>query len=98
MRKVYHTESKSSGLLVALIFAFGMTAVLFCILPFSHIVAKPGRNLELRKTSAADLPPPPEQEPPPPPPQIEEPQEPPPAPQLAETPQQIPLTADLDVA
>jgi protein TonB len=98
MRKVYHNENTSVGLPVVLAFALGLTAILFCTLPFSHLVAKPGRNLELRKTSAADLPPPVEQDPPPPPPQTEPPPEPPPVPQLAESPQQIPLTADLDVA
>jgi len=71
---------------------------LFCVLPFSHLVNKPTRTLELRKTSAADLPPPAEQSTPPPPQEEEKPQEAPPAPQLADAPQQIPLTADLEVA
>lgn len=39
--------------------------------PLSHIIAKPSRALELRKTSAVDLPPPPEEQPPEAPPEPE---------------------------
>jgi protein TonB len=76
----------------------GLTAILFGIIPFAHQIAKPERSLELRKTSAADLPPPVEEETTPPPPEAEKPPEAPPEPQLAEAPRQIPLSADLDVA
>ena len=75
-----------------------IAAVIFCVLPFSHMVNKPSRTLELRKTSAADLPPPAEEQAPPPPPEAVKAPEAPPEPQLADTPQQIPLSADLDVA
>jgi protein TonB len=98
MRKVYHSESSSSGLIISLIASVGLTVVLFSIIPFSHVIAKPGRSLELRKASAADLPPPVEEQPDAPPPEIEAPPEAPPAPQLTEAPQRIPLSADLDVA
>jgi len=98
MRKVYQPKNNSVGLAAAVAIAAGMTAILFCALPFSHIVNKPTKSLELRKASAADLPPPVEQQAPPPPPEKEKSDEPPPAPQLAETPQQIPLSADLEVA
>jgi protein TonB len=98
MRKVYQPGVNSVGLAAAVAIAAGMTAILFCVLPFSHIVNKPSRTLELRKASAAELPPPVEQQAPPPPPAVEKPHEAPPEPQLAETPQQIPLSADLEVA
>jgi protein TonB len=75
-----------------------ITGVLFGLLPFSHMVAKPTRTLELRKTSIADLPPPVDDPPPAPPMEAEPPPAAPPQPQLAETPQQIPLSADLEVA
>jgi len=98
MRKVYHSESSSVGVVFSIIFSVGLTAILFGVLPFAHRIAKPDRSLELRKTSVADLPPPVEEEPPAPPPDAEKPPEAPPEPQLAETPQQIPLSADLDIA
>lgn len=97
MRKVFHNKSQSSGLPIALAGAAAITAALFCILPFSHLVNKPTRTLELRKTSAANLPPPPEQETPPPTVEEQKPEA-QPEPQLAETQQRIPLTADLEVA
>lgn len=97
MRKVYQNEKNSAGFAVALFCSVGLTAVLFGVIPFAHRIAKSERTLELRKTSAVDLPPPTEDTPPP---QVEE-QKPPeaaPEPQLAETAQQIPLSADLEVA
>jgi protein TonB len=98
MRKVYHSERSSVGLAVSVALSVGVTAILFGALPFAHRIAKPERTLELRKTSAADLPPPVEQEAPPPPEEENKPPEAPPEPQLADVPQQIPLTADLEVA
>ena len=98
MRKVYQSEKSTRGLAVAVLMAVGLTGLLFATLPFTHMIAKPTRTLELRKTSAADLPPPVEPEAPPPPPEADKPPEAPPEPKLAEMPQQIPLTADLDVA
>ncbi len=97
MRKVYQNEKNSAGFAVALLCSVGLTAVLFGVIPFAHRIAKSERTLELRKTSAADLPPPVEDTPPP---QVEEvkPPEAAPEPQLAEAPQQIPLSADLEVA
>lgn len=98
MRKVYHTKSNFTGLSAAIGIAAGMTAVIFCIIPFSHIVNKPGQTFEIVKSSAVDLPPPAEEKAPPPPEEVEKPPEAPPEPQLADTPQQIPLSADLEVA
>jgi protein TonB len=98
MRKVYHTGRSAVGFAVSLAFSVGVTAVLFGLLPFAHRIAKPDRTLELRKTSAADLPPPAEEQEAPPPPEAEKPPEAPPEPQLAEMPQQIPISADLEVA
>lgn len=97
MRKVYHNESSTTGMLAAVIFALGFTALLFGLIPFAHRINKPERTLELRKTGAVDLPPQNEEVPPP---TVEE-QKPPEAsqePQLAEAPQAVPLSADLEVA
>jgi protein TonB len=98
MRKVYQNEKSSSGLAISVFFAVGLTALLFVTLPFAHRIARPERSLELRKTSAADLPPPQEEETPPPPVEEDKPPEAPAEPQLADTPQQIPLSADLEIA
>jgi len=98
MRKVYQSNPSSLALPFSIIMALGVAGILFCILPFSHIVNRPTRNLELRKTSATDLPPPQEEHAPPPPPEAPKKDEAPPDPQLADTPQQIPLSADLEVA
>jgi protein TonB len=99
MRKVYHhTHTSRAGLALTVVASVAVTAIVFGIIPFSHVIAKPGRQVELRKASAVDLPPPAPEEPPPPPPDAEPPPEAPPEPQLAERPQPIPLTADLDVA
>ena len=99
MRKVYHVESDSRGLAGALAISLGITSVIFCIIPFSHLVNKPTHTLELRKTSAADLPPPADDKAQPPEKAPEKPQEAAPEPQLAESKEQaLPITADLDVA
>lgn len=97
MRKVYQNENSATGLLAAVVFALGFTALLFGLIPFAHRINKPERTLELRKTSAVDLPPQNEETPPP----VVEQQKPPeasPEPQLTETPQSVPLSADLEVA
>jgi protein TonB len=98
MRKVYHTKGNLSGLPAALTAGLGLTAIIFCILPFSHLVNKPTRTLELRKTSAVDLPPPAEDTPPPPPVEEAPPPEAPPPPRLADAAQAVPITADLELA
>jgi len=98
MRKVYDTKSNSSGVPMAVAAGATITAIIFCVLPFSHMVNKPNRTLELRKTTAADLPTPVEEKAPPPPPDPAKQPDAPAEPQLADAPQQIPLSADLDVA
>ncbi|MBC8095729.1 MAG: energy transducer TonB [Akkermansiaceae bacterium] len=98
MRKVYQNESRFARLPVAIIFGVGFTAVLFGFIPFAHRIAKPERSLELRTTSAVELPPPVEEVMDTPPPELEKPPEAPPEPLLADVPQQIPLSADLEVA
>lgn len=98
MRKVYQNENSSYRLPIATIIGVGITATLFGILPFSHMVNKPTRTLELRKAATLDLPPPEEEQAPPPIEEAQKPPEAPPEPKLAETPQQIPISADLDVA
>jgi len=98
MRKVYHSKGSSIGLPFAVACSAGLTAIIFCVIPFSHLVNKPSHTLELRKTSAADLPPPAEEKSPTPPAEPEKRPDAPPEPQLADTPQQIPINGDLDVA
>jgi periplasmic protein TonB len=99
MRKVYHNERSFTGLMVALLLGVGVTAVLFGILPFSHIIAKPKAALEIRKASAVDVPPPVEQEAQPETPQEEKAEEKQAEPQLAaETAEAIPLSPSLDLA
>ncbi len=99
MRKVYQVEKSSTGLIAAVAISLSITAVIFCIIPFSHLVNKPSRTLELRKTSAADMPPPKEDENHQQEQEKEKPPEAPPQPQLADAPQQqIQISADLEVA
>jgi protein TonB len=98
MRKVYHSEKSSVGLMTAVIFSVGLTGCLFGIIPFAHQIARPERSLELRKTSAVEQTPEVEEQAPPPQVEEEKPPEAPPEPLLADTPQQIPLSADLEVA
>jgi periplasmic protein TonB len=98
MRNVYQPEKNPSGLVLSILFSVGLTGLLFGLLPFAHRVARPERQLELRKTSATDLPPPDETETPPPPIEAERPPDAPPEPQLSEAPPQIPLSADLELA
>jgi protein TonB len=99
MRKVYQQQKGIGSLVMAISFSVVVTAGLFAFLPFAHQIAKPQRSLELRKTSAADLPPPVEDNTPPPP-TVEEqkPPEAPAEPQLTDVPQQIPLSANLEIA
>ena len=98
MRKVYQNEKSATGLALSVFFAVGLTAILFVTIPFAHRIARHEPGLELRKTSAAELPPPDKEEAPPPPVEENRPPESKPEPQLAEAPQQIPLSADLEIA
>jgi protein TonB len=98
MRKVYHAKSSFAGLPAAIGIAASLTAIIFCIIPFSHIVNKPGHTFEIVKSSAVDLPPPAEEQAQAPPPEPEKKKEKEAEPQLAETQQQIPLSADLEIA
>ena len=66
MRKVYEPKGNAVGLPLAVGISAAMTAMIFCIIPFSHLVNKPVRTLELRKAGAVDLPPPVEDQSPPP--------------------------------
>jgi protein TonB len=97
MRKVYQQKSHAAGLSFAVAMGASITALIFCILPFSHFINRQNHTLELRKTMATELPPTDEQQAPPPP-EPPKPPEKPPEPQLADTQQQIPLSADLEVA
>ena len=98
MRKVYHTPSSGAGLSAAIAIGAGLAGLLFCILPFSHLVNKPSKTVELRKTGTTETPPEVEEEIAPPPTEMERPPEAAPEPQLAEMQQAVPLTADLEVA
>ncbi len=97
MRKVYHQKSYAAGLSFAIGMGAAITALIFCILPFSHFINRQNHTLELRKTTATDLPPEKEEQAPPPPEPPKQPEK-PPEPQLADMQQQIPLSADLEVA
>ncbi|MBL9136019.1 MAG: energy transducer TonB [Verrucomicrobiales bacterium] len=98
MRKVFQPSHGATSVLASLSIAAGITALIFAVIPFSHVVAKPSRVLELRKTSVTDMPPPQAEEPPPPPEQESKAEDiaPPVAPDVA--PPAAPLMADLDVA
>lgn len=98
MRRVYHQESHTVALLVAISCGIAFTGMLFVVIPFAHQIAKPERTLELRKGGVVDLPPPTQDETPPPAPPAEE-KAPEVAPELAEAqPQALPISADLEVA
>lgn len=98
MRKVYQASGSNRGLVISLVASVATTFSIFLILPFTHIVARPERTLELRKTSAVDLPPPIEETPPPPPEAEAKAEDTPPPPSMDDAPQQVPMMADLDVA
>lgn len=98
MRKVYHTPSSGAGLAGAIAIGAGLAGLLFCILPFSHLVNKSNKMVELRKTGSVELPPEPDEDLAPPPQELERPPDAAPEPQLADTPQAVPLSADLEVA
>lgn len=99
MRKVYQPEAGAGGFLLSAVAAAALTAAIFCVIPFSHVIAKPSRTLELRKTSVANLPPPVEEDLTPPPTPEEQPAEDLAPPAMAEeSPPMAPLVADLDVA
>ena len=97
MRKVYTATGSGWAALASISFSVIATLAIFLILPFTHIVARPERHLELRKTSAVDIPPPVEE---PPQPQEEQAKEEdvPPPPAMDDAPQSVPVMADLDVA
>ena len=96
MRKVYQHSESQRGVWIAMATSVVMTFSIFLVLPFTHVVARPERTLELRKASVADIPPPAEEEPPPPPEQEKPQEDTPPPPSLADTPQQVPVMADLE--
>lgn len=98
MRKVYHQEKSSTGMIGALILGVGLAGILFCTIPFTHMISKPPSVVQLVRASTADLPPPKENEPPPAAPEPDKPQEAPPELKLADAPQQVALSADLEVA
>lgn len=96
MRKVYHASRGKEKWLQAIVISVVFSAGLFCVIPFSHVVAKPTRMLEIRKTTVTDLPPPVEEKPPPPP--DAPPQETAPPALAEEAPAPVPLMADLEIA
>src|SRR5262245_22745933 len=98
MRKVYQTPNNTAGVAAAIAIGAGMAGLLFCVLPFSHLVNKRSDTVSLRKMGTAELPPTPPEDVAPPPKELERPPEAPPEPQLADTPQAVPLSADLEVA
>lgn len=97
MRKVYQSSGSHWGVGLSILLSLISTGLIFMALPFTHVVARPDRHLELRKATTADLPPPVEEEPPKPP-EDQAKEEAPPPPTMDDAPQQVPLMADLDVA
>lgn len=98
MRKVYQPDERKGGPVASVLISVAITSLLFVAIPFSHVMAKPSRALELRKTSVTDLPPP-EAEAPPPPPEAETKAEEVAPPTLGDdAAPPAPLMADLDVA
>lgn len=97
MRKVYHAPQNLLGMSVAVSLSGALTLVIFGIIPFSHLVNKPGRTIEIVKTGTVEIPPP-AQDQTPPPPEPEKPADTVTEPQLVEAPQQVPISADLEVA
>ncbi len=98
MRKVYQKETSLAGVAVAVMLGVLVTAVLFGIIPFSHLVAKPKSLVQLTTAKTAEVPPKVDNEPAPPAPEPEKKEETPPELKLAEAPQQIAISADLEVA
>lgn len=83
---------------MAVLLGVGITGVLFGIIPFSHIIAKPKSLVQLTSAKLADLPPPAKADEPPPTPEPEKEKEAPPELKLDAPPQQIAISADLEVA
>jgi protein TonB len=98
MRKVYQAEKSSTGIALAVLLGVAITAALFAIIPFSHLVAKPKSLVQLTSAKTAEVPPKVDNEPPPPAPEPEKKEEAPPELKLAEAPQQITINADLEIA
>ncbi len=98
MRKVYQKETSLVGIAIAVMLGVLVTVVLFVIIPFSHLVAKPKSLVQLTSAKTADVPPKVDNEPPPPAPEPEKKEETPPELKLTEAPQQIAISADLEVA
>lgn len=98
MRKVYQQEKSKTGLAMAVLLGVGIAGVLFAIIPFSHLVAKPKSLVQLHTAKTIDVPPKEDNEPPPPAPEPEKKEEAPPELKLAEAPQQIAISAEFEVA
>ncbi|HWN97625.1 MAG TPA: energy transducer TonB [Methylomirabilota bacterium] len=98
MRKVYQVEKSTTGIAMAVLLGVAITGVLFAIIPFSHIIAKPKSLVQLTTARTIEVPPKVDNEPPPPAPEPEQKEEAPPELKLAEAPQQITINADLEIA
>jgi protein TonB len=98
MRKVYQKQTSVVGVAMAIMLGVLVTAVLFVIIPFSHLVAKPKSLVQLTTAKTIEVPPKVDNEPPPPAPEPEKKEETPPELKLADVSQQIAISADLEVA
>lgn len=82
---------------MAVLLGVGITGILFCIIPFSHLVAKPKSLIQLTSAKTIEAPPKAENEPPPPAPEPEKKDEAPPDLKLNDAPEQIAINAVLEV-
>jgi periplasmic protein TonB len=96
MRKVYQKESNLAGIVVAIMLGAAVTCVLFGIIPFSHMIAKPKSLVQLTSAKTIETPPKVENEPPAPEPEPEKKEEAPPELKLVDAPQKIVLSAMLE--
>lgn len=96
MRKVYQTEKSATGLAMAVLIGVGISAALFAIIPFSHLVAKPRSLVQLTTAKTIEAPPKVDNEPPPPAPEPEKKEEAPPELKLVDAPQQIVISTEFE--
>lgn len=98
MRKVYQNHKSGTGVAMAVIIGTGIAGILFAIIPFSHVIAKPKSLVQLTTAKTVDLPPPVETDAPPPPPEPEKKEEAPPELKLADEPQKMQFSAEIESA
>lgn len=96
MRKVYQKESNLTGIVMAIMLGVVVTCLLFGIIPFSHMIAKPKSLVQLTSAKTIEAPPKEDNEPPPPEPEPEKKEEAPPELKLVDAPQKISFSTELE--